>query len=134
MNDLKNRIKSRKTLEDAVLAIIYRANPSGGRQRKSNASLQKAFYKVKDKSCGLLDSLVFDCSTTPPYCDNLREALFRIEASRSLSTLNPSYRDYSLEGKSDLLQKSYEKFDEQERSIIDTLGEEMEEFFRRGEN
>ena len=130
LKELKSRIRDRKTLEDTVLAIIYKANPNHGRQRKSNALLQKAFFEIKGKSNGLLDMLVFDCSSTPPYCDKLGEALFRLETSRSLSTLNPSYQDYSLEGKEDLMRKAYEKFDEQEKNIIDALGKEIEQSFR----
>ena len=122
--ELKNDIKNRKSVDDIVLAIIFKSAPRNN-QKKSNAFLQKAFYKLKNKSYGLLDPFVFDCSPDTPYSERLDEALFRLEASRVLSTLNPSYEEYSLVGKELLMKRSYDKFNHNEQEIIDSLGVEL---------
>ena len=121
--ELKMDISRRKSIDDIVLAIIYKA--SNNYQKKSNAFLQKAFFQIKNLSEGLLDPFVFDCSPDTPYCERLDEALFRLEASRVLSTLNPSYKEYSLAGKRQLMERSYNKFSQNEQGIIDSLGIEF---------
>lgn len=135
LSELKERIQKKKSIDDIILAIIYKANPNGEKQKKSNAFFQKSFFQLKKKTDGqqLLDSFIFDNSTSPPYCEKLEEALFKLEASRKLSTLNPSYHYYAFDsGKTKLLQDSYAKFDKDEREAIDSLGRELKQIMERG--
>ena len=123
--ELKNKIKSRTTIDDLILAIIYKVN-SSDIVSKSDARFQKAFFSMRQQCHGLLDSISFDCSSYTPYSAELDEALFRLETSTALSTLNPRYQDYSIAGKAALYAEAYNKFCQEDRKTIDILGDQLQ--------
>jgi hypothetical protein len=135
---LKMQLRSKITIDDLLLAILHEAIPheSGSTAvvPKSNAYLQKAFFAMREQHHGLLDRILFDRSSFMPYSEDLDEALFRLEASMLLSTLNPSYQFYSISPKAqELLSKSYRKFSESDQEEIKRLGSTLKAMIEAGE-
>jgi len=126
--ELKKKISGRTTIDDLVMAIIYIANPSPI-VPKSNARFQKAFFTLQEQFHGLLDSISFDPSSFTPYSEELDEALFRLETSTILSTLNPRYQNYSIEGKTDIFKEAFAKFSLYEQENLKAMGDRLKEIF-----
>jgi len=108
ISDLKERIKNRPTSDDLVSAVIFKAEKD--RIPKSQAFLQQAFYNLKIAFPDHFSDFVFDESGLTPFSDKLDSILFRLEASAILSTLNPTYENYTITNSPDQLEISYKKY------------------------
>lgn len=105
--ELRMEVQNSVTSDNVVEAIIYKSNQN--MIPKSQAFLQQAFCFLKKASPELFSSFIFDESGITPFSDELDSVLFRLEASAILSTLNPTYKNYTITNYPELLQLSYEK-------------------------
>lgn len=108
IEELKKQIVQNATLDNLVEAIIYKSKQK--KIPKSQAFIQLAFYNLKKRFPELFDDLIFDESGITPFSSELDSVLFRMEASAILSTLNPTYENYTITNTPEQLEKSYEKF------------------------
>ena len=115
LDDLCMEVQNETTMDDIVEAIIYKSKQT--RIPKSHAFLQRAFYRLKKETPELLSDFIFDESGVTPFSDELDSVLFRLEASTVLSTLNPSYKNYTITNYPELLEESYNKLHSQALEI-----------------
>lgn len=108
IEELKEQIKKQPTCDDLVSAVIFKAKED--RIPKSQAFLQQAFYHIKNEFPDDFSDFIFDESGLTPFSDKLDSILFRLEASAILSTLNPTYENYTITNSPDQLELSYKKF------------------------
>ena len=122
--ELREEVQNRRTMDNTVEAIIYKVcNTIDKIIPKSQAFLQKTFFRLKKESPKLFSGFIFDESGITPFSDELDSVLFRLEASTVFATLNPTYRNYNItEDAIDLLKVSYEKL-KTERKEIDRCAE-----------
>jgi hypothetical protein len=113
---LKMEVQNEPTKDDLIEAIIFRSGKNI--LPKSQDILQKSFCNLKKKEPELFSTFIFDESGIAPFSDELDSVLFRLEASTILSTLNPTYKSYSITSLS-LLEKSYKKFKDNKKAKID---------------
>lgn len=116
IGELQAFVNKAETLDDIVSAVIYKSGNT--KIPKAHSFIQQAFYKLKQEKPELFRSLVFDVSGISPFSDELDEVLFRLEASTIFSTLNPSYKNYTLASE-EPLKLAYEKVTD--KATIDTL-------------
>jgi len=115
LSELRDEVNLNTTLDDKVEAIIYKSGQM--KVPKSQAFIQQTFYALHKECPELLDGFIFDESGITPFSDELDSALFRLEASNVLHTLNPAYKDYHIEDSVDVLKKSYDKFQKMSSEI-----------------
>ena len=108
IKELSMEVQNEITMDDVVEAIIYKSKQK--KIPKSQAFLQQAFYRLQKVEPELFSDFIFDESGINPFSDELDSILFRLEASTILSTLNPSYRNYTIANFPELLRESYNKF------------------------
>lgn len=121
IKDLQDKIKKQTTSDDLISAVIFRANKV--RIPKSQAFLQQAFLTIKNKFPKHFSDFIFDESGLTPFSDKLDSILFRLEASAILSTLNPTYENYTITNSPDQLELSYKKFNGSMVEKIDQMAE-----------
>jgi len=112
IEELKAYVNRSDRLDDIISAIIYK---SGNTKiiPKAHSFIQQAFYSLKQEKPELFRSLIFDVSGISPFSDELDEMLFRLEASTIFSTLNPSYKNYTI-ASDEPLKLAYEKITDKE--------------------
>jgi len=108
IEELKLLIENTPSLDDLVLAIIYKSQEE--KIPKAHGFFQQTFFKLKNKFPDLFTDLIFDESGIIPFSDELDAVLFRLESSSILSTLNPTYKKYTVMNMPELMEKSYKKF------------------------
>ncbi len=84
LEQLKNRIKNKNTLDDEIIYILRIL-----KERKITIDrklMHSIFYEISSKVKDLrVSELVFDESSVFPYSEELEDALFRLEISGILS-------------------------------------------------
>jgi hypothetical protein len=132
IEELRNKIKSQKTSDDVVEALIYKYLSMFSKRGvpKSREILQKTFAKLKleKKYAKLFEEFVFDRSGITPLSDELDAVFFRIEASAVMSALNPTYKTYIISDSSrEVLKASYDKF-LPDTSLIDECANDFSKY------
>lgn len=123
LEELKIEIRNRTSTDDLVSAIIHKSSQT--KIPKAEAFLQQSFYKLKIDFPDLFEDFVFDNSGIIPFSDSLDSTLFRLESSSILSTLNPSYSNYTVTTSPEALKASYDKYNEIDLDTIDQCASEF---------
>lgn len=114
---LRDKVQNQITLDDAVLATLYALNEPY--VTTSTGVLHSLYYEISQNyNIEQLKNLVFNTSPIFPFSSDLYDSFYRLESGRILPFYLTTNIMYDLRESTEILKKSFDKFDENTQEEI----------------
>lgn len=127
-DEISESIRSYKASDD-IIAFLFASLKSETLPTNEN-KIHTAISKLKESYPDFFSEFVFSRGDLYPYSKELERILFRLQQSKILGTINPSYEDFILtnESKEVVVEHLTNKFSKRDRELLLEMSKKLEGF------